>query len=280
LGLVAMYGVLLRKHWIGYTLVMALGALCLVAGNALWMAGQPIYVLVHWWMAFLILTIAGERQELSRVTQPTPASQRAFVLAVAILAAGVLLTPLALGLGIRVAGVGQLALALWMLRFDVARRTLFRGGVARYIAICLLVGYLWLGVAGGIGIFYGAVYAGFVYDALLHAVLLGFVFSMIFGHAPIILPALTGLLLPYRPLFYGHLILLHASLLLREVGDLSSWLPGRMWGGLFNVVAILLFLAVTLLSVRRRDPQMDLPARKQARTQPGPAGGMPVNKLT
>jgi len=35
------------------------------------------------------------------------------------------------------------------------------------------------------------------YDAFLHAVLLGFVFAMIFGHAPIIFPAVLGIRIPF-----------------------------------------------------------------------------------
>jgi len=38
------------------------------------------------------------------------------------------------------------------------------------------------------------------------------------------------------------LLLLHASLLLRVVGDLVGWWPGRQWGGLLNALAVLLFL--------------------------------------
>lgn len=80
---------------------------------------------------------------------------------------------------------------------------------------------------------------------MLHAVFVGFVMAMIFGHAPIIFPAITGKAMPFRPVFYSHLSLLHLSLLLRLSGDLMVWLPGRQWGGLLNGVAILLFVANT-----------------------------------
>ena len=36
-----------------------------------------------------------------------------------------------------------------------------------------------------------------MHDALLHAPFLGFVMAMIFGHAPVVFPALTGRPLPY-----------------------------------------------------------------------------------
>jgi hypothetical protein len=52
---------------------------------------------------------------------------------------------------------------------------------------------------------------------------------MIFGHAPIIFPALTGRAVRFSRFFYVYLFLLHLSLLLRQIGDLSSWSSGRMW---------------------------------------------------
>ena len=68
---------------------------------------------------------------------------------------------------------------------------------------------------------------------------------MIFGHVPIIFPAVLGKPILFSPLFYSHLVLLHLSLLLRVGGDLTVWLPARQWGGLFNIIALLLFLANT-----------------------------------
>jgi len=36
----------------------------------------------------------------------------------------------------------------------------------------------------------------------------------------------------------------------RVAGDLLVWLPARQWGGLFNVIALLLFLFNTVKAVR------------------------------
>ncbi len=47
-----------------FTLTLGLGAACWTVGNLFWLGGQPIYVVVPWWIAFLVLTIAGERLEL------------------------------------------------------------------------------------------------------------------------------------------------------------------------------------------------------------------------
>jgi hypothetical protein len=91
---------------------------------------------------------------------------------------------------------------------------------------------------------------------MLHAIFLGFVFSMIFGHAPIVFPAVLGVPLAYHPSFYLPLILLHLSLMLRVVGDLTLWWAGRQLGGLLNAVVLLLFLVNTVRTIwsARRTP--------------------------
>jgi hypothetical protein len=137
-------------------------------------------------------------------------------------------------------------------------------GLTRYIALCLLPGYGWLIVGGGLWILGAERFsAGPWYDAMVHTVLVGYVFSMIFGHAPIILPAVTGLALPYQSSFYVHLALLHGGLILRVIGDLAS-APGlRQWGGLLNVTAILLFLLVSGAAVVRGQRPL-MPVRTNA----------------
>lgn len=256
-GLGIILGIVLWRHPALYTLVLALGAGCWMIGNFLWLSGQPVYQVVHWWIGFLVLTIVSERLELSRVTRLSLHSKRLFMLATGIYLSGVLLTTFSLEIGIRWAGGGGIALALWLLRYDIVRYTVRKLGLTRYIAVCLLAGYVWLGIGGVFGVTFGAVYAGFYYDALLHAVLIGFVLSMIFGHAPIIIPAITGRSIQFSGSFYGYLLLAHGSLLLREVGDLTAWLPGRMWGGLLNVIAVLMFMGAVAYSILRAPKYAD-----------------------
>jgi hypothetical protein len=149
----------------------------------------------------------------------------------------------------------MLALALWLLSFDIARKTIHQPGLPRFAAICLLTGYVWLGVGGILGVLLGGVTAGPYYDAVLHTVLVGFVISMIFGHAPIIFPSVLRLPIAFNPIFYVPLALLHFSLVLRVTGDLAFITPFRLWGGLLNGIAILLFLAgVAYVVIRARRP--------------------------
>ena len=141
-------------------------------------------------------------------------------------------------------GLGMLALgmALWLLRQDVARKTVRQSGLTRFIAVCLLSGYGWL-LLGGVLLLLQPPLA-LLADAALHAVFVGFVLSMVFGHAPIIFPAIVKVRLPYHPVFYLPLLALHLSLLLRVAGDLLGDVDVRAWGGAGNAACVALFIVV------------------------------------
>lgn len=235
-----------------FTLTLALGALCWLLGNLLLLAGRPIYVAVPFWIGFLVLTIAGERLELSRLLPPSAVARRVFVAAILVLLAGIVLSAFAWTAGTLLLGAGLLVLSLWLMRQDVARRTVKGRGLPRFIAVCLLTGYVWLALSGLAILASGGIeYGGASYDAALHAVLLGFVFSMVFGHAPIILPAVLRVAVPYTPYFYLPLGLLHSSLLLRLAGDWMMLPQWRAWGGALNGVALLAFVLGTVAAVFR-----------------------------
>ena len=127
------------------------------------------------------------------------------------------------------------------------------------MAVCLLAGYVWLVVAGVTWLVAGDLHrTDAVYDVALHAVFLGFVMSMIFAHAPVIVPAVLRVRLPFRRWFYGHAVLLHAALFVRLV--VGDGLGSRLWwqiGGTGTEVAVLLFIcssAIAVLRARRAAP--------------------------
>jgi hypothetical protein len=135
-----------------------------------------------------------------------------------------------------------LAVVAWLATFDVARRTLRAGGLPRYVAVGLLAGYAWLGLAGVLWAGGGATVDGPRYDAALHAVFLGFVMSLIFAHAPVILPAVLRRPLPYHPVLYAPLAVLQLGLLVRVgIGDGAGLSAVWRWAGVANVVAVLGF---------------------------------------
>lgn len=235
--------------------VMAGGAVCWYVSTVLWLGGWAVPRLVPWLAGFLVLTILGERLELARVAVLGPASVRHFLAGSGALAAGLAFTTVpgrAAEIGVRLAGAGLIALALWGLAHDVARHTVRMAGVTRFMAVCLLAGYVWLLLAGATWLSAGDLGGSVAtYDAALHAVFLGFVMSMIFGHAPVIVPAVLGVRLPFRRGFYVHVILLHAALLLRIVGDASGNAVAWQIGGVGTEVAIVVFLAVSATAVVR-----------------------------
>jgi hypothetical protein len=124
-------------------------------------------------------------------------------------------------------------------------------GLTRYIALCLLSGYVWLAVGGAVMAGAGLAPGRPSYDAALHALLLGFVFSMVFGHAPIVFPAVLRVVLPYHPVFYAPLVLLHASLALRLLGDASGSFALARWGALGSALALAAFIVIMLSAVLR-----------------------------
>jgi len=247
--LVVIMAKLWRLHPTLYGGVLVSGAVAWLGGNLLWLSGYSIPNVVMWWAGFMILTIAGERLELSRMLRLTTTVQRLFLAAALLFGLGLAISAADLALGVRIAGAGMIALAAWLLRYDIAWRRLHAGGQARFVAICLLSGYAWLVVGGLLALRYGGVSAGMAYDAMLHSIFLGFVFAMIFGHALIVFPAILQIRLDYRPRFYIHLALLHVTLALRVAGDLLVNPSLRTWSGVLNAVVLLLFLLSTAAAV-------------------------------
>ncbi len=270
-GGLVLIGVFVAVHRIQASLhnvVLASGAVCWVVAGFLWLAGWDVYRFVPWLVGFLVLTITGERLELSRLGGATTPAKRSFVACAGIFGAGLIVSCFTEDTGVRIAGVGLIALALWLARYDIARRTIRLHGVTRFMAAALLAGYAWLATGGVLWLIFGhmteATSHQDAYDAMLHAVFLGFVISMIFAHAPVIIPAVLGRPLPYHPSFYVPLVLLHASLLLRIIG--GDWVGNNaawQWGGIFNEVALLLYMAMAATGLIRSKP-----GKKAAKPQP------------
>ncbi|QID18991.1 hypothetical protein G3580_16020 [Nitrogeniibacter mangrovi] len=228
-----------RRQRALHTRVLTLGAVHWLVGVLLLLGTGEVTQAQWWWLGFLIVTIAGERLELSRLVRVSRGMQRGFVLIIAALTLAAAVA--ALPLGERLFGLSLIALALWLLRQDVARRTVRSRGLTRYIALCLLSGYVWLLVGGTLLL--GAPQPGQPgWDSAVHALTIGFVLAMVFGHAPIIFPAVLRRKLPYHWGFYVPLIGLHLTLAARIAGDLAGRFPVRADGALGNALSVALFL--------------------------------------
>lgn len=235
----------------GFTLILLLGAALWAAGNLGWALGVVVEQVAPAWMSFLVLTIAGERLELSRLRAPPRFAQRLLGGLSLALASGAVLSLFQPRAGAIIAAVSMISIVLWLARWDIATRTIRLAGLPRYAAIAVLGGYVWLALGSVLLAIHAPLHPGVIYDAILHAVFLGFAFSMVFGHAPIILPAVLGAKVPYSPLLYAPLALLHGSVALRVTADLMLWSDLRRWGAALNVVTLMLF-AVCVLVARRR----------------------------
>jgi hypothetical protein len=229
--------------------IMAAGAAALLAGNILLILNAPVYELIGWWIAFPLLTIFGERLELNRIMRPPEKAQHQFAGLIAIWILTLIAIHFSRDVSWQMGSLVLIGIAVWLIRYDVARRTIKSREWTSYSAWCLLTGYGWLMIAGILGMIYGLPTAGFIYDALLHIFFAGFVFSMIFAHAAVIIPSLTGKLVPWSRYFYLPFFLLHGFLLLRVAGDLLYITDLRIWGSYGNVAAILLFLGGILFQL-------------------------------
>jgi hypothetical protein len=214
------------------------GAFCLAMGNWLLIKNEFYPQAVPWWMGYLLLTIVAERLELSKFLKVTAFQQNLLNAALVVAFAG-LLIPFHL-YGNLVFAAGLIFTALWLFKFDMAIKSVRRAGQHRYSGVVLLAGYAWLIVTA----FF--LYAGnanaFYYDATLHAFFIGFVISMIFSHAPIILPAVLKLpVKPYRPVLYVWFVLMQASLIVRIISDVAMAPVVRKWSGMVNGITILAF---------------------------------------
>jgi hypothetical protein len=232
-----------------YAAVALAGAVSGAVGNGFWLLGFPASEASGAWLAFLVLTILGERLELSHLQRPPGIAVWWLAAMALLLGAGALVLPWFWRPGTVAVGLAFIGLAAWLLLHDVARRNLRHHRQARFTAICLVGGYVWLGI-GGLALPWAAA-GGALYDAALHAVFIGFVFAAMMAHISVILPVLIDAEVPYTPLFYLHLSILNATLLLRVVADLFDQPLWSVWGGMGNALAIALFLGITATSVLR-----------------------------
>ncbi len=262
--------VIVRRQPAAHTGLLLLGAIAWGVGNLLFATGHGGAATLPWWFAFLVMTIAAERLEMTRLMRRRPAAQASLhlvLLALLLGAAASAVWPVPGGV---VYGLALTALALWLGVFDIARRTVWAHGLSRYMALCLLSGYAWLAVAG---VAWAATALGLpLRDLALHGLGLGFIVSMVMGHAPVILPAIARVKLQFGWAFYLPWAALHLSLALRlGLGFDDPEL--RALGAGLNAAAIAGFAATVLgaawLWRRRHAAVSRLPRR------PTPNGAAP-----
>ena len=272
LTLALVYAALWRRNRDVTIAVEGLGAVLALAA-ALLLARVEVAAVLPLLVGFVVLTIAAERVELARLAMPSGAGDRVAVLAgvVALAAATVVAvagSPVVGSIAWRALGLGLLLLTLWLVRHDVARRMINATGLPRFAATALLAGYVWLALAGLLLLLLGRP-GGQVYDVVVHATFLGFAMSMILAHAPVILPAVLRVRLPYHRAMWVPLILLHLTLAgrvlsLALVGIGLRTLPVWQLALLGNVAALILFLLISVVIGTRATRAVYRPAPHEA----------------
>lgn len=247
--LMAVSAAIVRRQLALHTVLLTVAAGAWACASALTMAALAPGAVPGWWFAFLVLTIAAERLEMTRLMKRRALATPLFIAATLLLLLGATVSIGNAGVGGALYGAALAAIAAWLTAFDLARRTVRTEGFARYAAIALLTGYGWLVVAG-------VAWAAMPHSSLplrdvaFHALGLGFVVSMIFAHAPVVVPVIARRAMRFSPFLYVPLALLHGSLLLRFAG---AWEPLlRPWGGVLNAVTLIVFAAAIACGLRAR----------------------------
>jgi hypothetical protein len=240
--------VLLQGHREPALAVLFACGLCLAVAGVVWWDGGGLQTVVPWWMAFLVLTIAGERLELIRFQRLGSLDLLSGVALLALLVVGAAVTFWEVDTGVRLMGVALLIGPFWLVRRDIARRTVRTDGLARFAAAGVLTAYAWLAVSGAMLLAW-ALEPGLHYDAVVHAFFIGFVFTAIIAHEPIIAPAVTGLRFAYTPVLYLPLLLLNGALVVRVAADFGEWDEVRRWSGMVQALTLCLFLVLSAASL-------------------------------
>ncbi|MDW7978679.1 MAG: hypothetical protein RMH74_07740 [Candidatus Caldarchaeum sp.] len=204
----------------------------LLAGNIFFILNYPTTYYVFAWTIFFTSFIVGERMDMLKITKASKASY---------LSAATSIPMAFMGL----ASMNKyffsalfILLLLSVARHDVALRFIKRGGFSRYLSLGLFTAYLWLAVSAVLWLLSSST------DVMLHSVFLGFVGTMVFAHAPIILPALLKTRHFYSPLLYIPFTLLQLSTAIRLVS--AQTLQIGLWSlsGALTVVSVVVFIAL------------------------------------
>jgi len=256
-GLTGIYYIVYVKHKGIHILIMMAGAMCYLIGSAVLYNSSFYPAVVMWWIAFLFLTITGERLELSRfILLKNKIKKKSVLIFLISLFIVSIFLPFHSDLGSLLSAVSMIGSAIWLFKYDMAKHSLKKPGQSFYSGMLLITGYCWLMLTG---VFFAlGAYLGSFYDASLHAFFLGFVFMMIFAHAPVILPAVLKLgSSPFGKTLYMWYVLLNLTLIFRVSTFIPEVAAYKHWAGMLNGIAILGFFAnmIVLAKLARRKPK-------------------------
>lgn len=260
-GLATLDAVLLRRQCTTPAWVMLLASVALSVSAGLRLV-DPSRDVTPLWLAFFVGTILAERLELSRLAPRPRWAEPLLIALLGVQLAAAAAAACGVALARLVVGTTFLLAATWSARFDIATRLAPRGtGLPRFAAWGVLLALVWLGVSGAVMVVTvalevaGAGPLAHGRDAYLHALLVGFVLSMVLAHALLILPAVARIGLRFSAVLYVPLAMLHASVALRVAADLVSSPALKASGGVGHALALATFVVCVVLSQRKRTPE-------------------------
>lgn len=249
IGLVGMYVFTLSIQPEWHTFIMSLGGVLWFVGDIFWLQAYPFIYTANLWLGFLILTVVGEHIELSSTDHISDKQRVQAGMLSIIFMTGLLVHILWTETGVIMSALSLIGLAIWLMKNNLTGVTVRKTGLPKFRNICLLTSFIWLVIGAVISVLYLKVPDHLYYDAYLHSFFLGFIFSIIFAHAPVIIPRLTGWQVGFYDRFYFHYLLLQASLLIRLFGDFMADSMIRELGGILNGLTIVIFLVSTVVAV-------------------------------
>ncbi|WP_276370132.1 hypothetical protein [Chryseolinea sp. H1M3-3] len=253
-GLILVFTIyLIRERSLIYTLMLA-GAINWLIGNILLLTKNFYPLAFPWWLGFILFVITAERLELIRFLPVSALKKKFFVgfLVSFVIGVGISFH----GIGNMVSGLSLVATSIWLMRNDLIGITIKKNGLPKFVAISLLCGYLALLLTGIL--FVTRSEQMLAYDAIVHTFFLGFVFSMIFAHGPIILPGVLGSSVqPFHKILYLWLFVLQSSWLIRIFADAFMATHWRKMTGIISALAIVAyFVTIATLTYRRQHAKL------------------------
>lgn len=237
-----------RERSIIYALSMG-GSLCWTIGNTILLVKNSYPTALPWWMAFVLLIITAERIELMKFLPVSQRQKYTLVLFLLMFLIGAIAS--FHGIGRIFCSTSLIMISVWLLKHDVIGISIKKEKLTRFVAISLLCGYAMLLLTGVL--LFALQSQALGYDILVHTFFIGFSFSMIFAHGPIIFPGVLGISgKPYHPIFYGWVLLLHLSLGLRIVAGLQLEMQLRKWSGILSMIAILGYIITLAITIYRQ----------------------------
>jgi hypothetical protein len=229
-------------------ILMLLGAACWLVGNVLLLTRFFYPLAFPWWTAFALFIIVAERLEIMEFLPVSKLHKNVLIILLLCFVVGVLFS--FHGTGNLICGLSLIGISLWLMRHDMIAINLKKKNMPKFVAISLLCGYVALLLTGIF--FFSLSDQWLTYDAIVHSFFLGFVFSMIFAHGPIILPAIVGIsATSFNKILYVWLSVLQIAWLVRMFADVTVEMEIRKISGLLSVIAILgYFITMATLTIR------------------------------